>query len=411
MALPGLTPQGFVATTVDEEVADLNAKFLANVNGSLDLDPDQPIGQIIGTFAAKFAAAMELGATVYNAINPNAAEGNLLANACALSGTYPQVATYSYVYGVQLTLAAGASVAAGSVAQVSGQPNNTWTLVGLYTPASGSTAAFTTPGPVTNTGTGTAVLLATFQSSQPGPFVANANTLTVIGTPTVGWTAVNNPSSAIAGVAADTDTTLRQRRALQVSGEGSGDLDSMRAAILKIAGVVQCFVYENTTRVADSTGLPGNSFRVVVWDGIGMNASNTAIAQAIWNNKPPGIPSYGATQANAIDSAGNTRVMSFDRAQQVVLYLACTTTPPSLTTAQTNAVKAAFAAFATANYNLGTEVFALALRAAGIVPGTTTDVPTFQIDTVQPPVNTGNILMSTLQIPTLSTANMKVNGV
>ena len=55
------------------------------------------IGQVIGIFAEKFAELMELGATVYNAVNPNAAEGQLLANVSAISGTFPQVATYSTV--------------------------------------------------------------------------------------------------------------------------------------------------------------------------------------------------------------------------------------------------------------------------------------------------------------------------
>src|ERR1019366_292486 len=92
---PLFTNAGYIPTTVQDEVADLVASFLANVDGGLDTSPDQPIGQAIGIFAEKFTELTELGSTVYNALNPNAAEGQLLANDCALSGTYPQVATRS----------------------------------------------------------------------------------------------------------------------------------------------------------------------------------------------------------------------------------------------------------------------------------------------------------------------------
>lgn len=394
MTAPGLTTQGFVATTIDEEVEDLNEKVLANVNASLDLDPDQPIGQIVASFAAKFASAMELGATVYNALNPAAAEANLLANVCALSGTYPQVATYSYV-NANLTLTAGTTVAAGAVVAVNGQPTNTWVLVSDVTNSTGST------GPVPGR----------FRSVQPGPFVANAGTLTVINTPTVGWTVVVNPLDAEQGLTADTDATLRIRRAAEVSGQGSADLDAIRAAVLKVAGVLQCFVFENTSLLTDGNGVPGKAFHVVVWDGVGLSASNNAIAQAIWNTKPGGILSYGATTGNAIDSTGATQIIAFDRAQQMRTYVSCTTTPGTLTSPQTTAIKYAIAAYALANFGLGSTLVALSFRASALVTGINTDVPLFAFDFHSSPVNTGNLTTTGLQIATVDTGDILVNGV
>ncbi len=393
MAAPGLTPTGFVATTVTEEVADLNAKVLANVDGSLDLSPDQPIGQLIGIFAEKFAEIMELGATVYNAINPNAAEGQLLVNDCALSGTIPQVATYSTVV-ASLTLNAGTTVTAGATAAVLNQPTNTWVLLAN----------------ATNSGGTTAVITATFRSNLPGPFVANAGTLTVIGTPTIGWLAVTNLADAFAGNPADTDTTLRQRRQIELAGEGSGDLDAIKAAVIKVAGVIQALVFENTSLVTDATGLPGKAFRVVIWDGPGMSADNTAIAQAIWNHKPTGILSFGGTSANATDSDGNLRAISFDRAIPLRLYVSCTTTPSVLTAAGTLAVKAAIAAYGAAAFNLGVTVIDLPFRASALVAGVTTDVPTFAFDVTPSPTNTANLSVPGGEIATIATTDIRVNG-
>ena len=390
---PLFTNAGYIPTTVQDEVADLVASFLANVDGGLDTSPDQPIGQAIGIFAEKFTELTELGSTVYNALNPNAAEGQLLANDCALSGTYPQVATYSTV-GATLSLNASTTVAAGATAIVLGQPGNIWKL---------KTA-------VTSTTAGN--YSAVFQGSVPGPQVANAGTLTIIGTPTIGWTAVTNALDAVQGLPADTDTTLRQKRAAELLGQGSGDLDAIRAAVLKVGGVEQCFVFENTSMLTDATGLPAKSFRVVIWDGAGLNAVNNNVAQAIWDAKPSGILSYGVTASGvAVDSTLTSRTILFDRAVQVPIYIVCTTTPATLTTYSTAAVKAAMAAYAQANYNLGVSVIDLPLRASGIIPGVTIDVPTFFLGTAPSPGGTANIPISTLQIATLATTNILVNGV
>jgi uncharacterized phage protein gp47/JayE len=394
MGAPGLTSTGFVATTVDEEVTELNALVLAAVNGALDLSADQPIGQLIGIFAEKFTEIMELGATVYNAINPNAAEGQLLVNAAALSGTIPQVATYSVV-SANLTLQAATTVNAGATAVVANQPTNTWNLI----------------TPVVNTTSITGVFPATFQSNTPGPFVANAGTLTVIGTPTIGWLSVTNPLDAIAGVAADTDTTLRQRRQIELEGEGSGTLDAIESAVIKVAGVLQVLCFENNLMATDSTGLPGKSFRVVVWDGPGASASNNAVAQAIWEHKPSGILAFGAQQGTATDSNGVLRGVSFDRAVQLPLYVVCTTTPPFLTAAGTLAVKAAIAAYGAAAFNLGVSVIDLPFRASALVAGVTTDVPIFCFGTTPSPTNFFNLQVPGGEIATISTTNILVNGI
>lgn len=396
MTDPGLTPQGFVAPSVDEEVLAMNAEVLANVDGSLDLDPDQPVGQWIGVQSKKLADLGEILATVYNALNPDAAEGTLLANICAISGTRPQIATYSLASGVLLSLNAGATAHAGDVVSVSGQPTNRWVLL----------------ADVTNTGGSPAALPGNFRSEQPGPFVANASTLTVIETPEIGWTGVTNPTDATPGLAADTDTTLRQKRQIELAGEGSGDIDAIRAAVQKVEGVLQVFVFENNTLGYDFVnGLPPKSFRVVVWDGPGLSASNAAIAEAIWTHKGSGALAYGGTLVTVTDSAGNPQPVRFDRATQLRLFVSCTTTPGTLSTAGTAAVKAALTAYAALTFNLGTSIIDLPFRAAALVAGVTTDVPTFAFDFHSSPTNTANLPVTGLQIATLASTDVLVNGI
>jgi uncharacterized phage protein gp47/JayE len=365
------------------------------VDAALDLSPDQPLGQIVGIFAEKYAELTQLGATVYNALNPDAAEGALLANLAAISGTRPQVATYSTVTAT-VNLNASTTLPAGAAASVSGQAGNIWV----------STAD------AVNSSAASANVAVVFRASTPGHVVANAGTLTVIGTPTPGWNSITNAASATLGLAADTDATLRARRKLELSSGGSGDVDAIRAAVLlSDSHILSAFVRENATIYTNASGEPPHSVHVIIWDSAGASASNAAVGAALWASKPAGIQTYGATAVNVTDASGNTQTVFFDRATQVVLHVACTTTPSILTAAQTLAVKSAIAAYANATFGLGTSVTALPFRASALVPGVTTDVPSFAFDTTASPTNTANITISQMQIATVSTANVTVNGV
>lgn len=70
-------------------------------------------------------------------------------------------------------------------------------------------------------------------------------------------------------------------------------------------------------------GRPGKSFEIVVNDNNGQ-ASNTAIAQAIFNSKPAGINSYGTTTLPVADAFGNVFNVSFSKPTQVAIYMVVT---------------------------------------------------------------------------------------
>lgn len=389
----GLTSTGFVAETVEEIQADLNADLLAEVSPTLDLSSDQPIGQIVGIMAEKFAELWELLATVYNGTDPDSAEGAQLAGLCALSGTRPQSATYSTV-SCTLNLNASVTVPLGSVAYVAGQTSNRWVLQAA----------------VTNSGGSPADVLGSFQAEAVGPQVANAGTLTGIATPVIGWNTITNAADATLGLSEDTDATLRVKRKNELAAPGSGDVDAIRADILEIPGVVQSFVYENTGFATDSNGVPGKSFHVILWDGTSPVSNNT-IAQTIWNAKPSGIQAYGTLSGTATDSQGNSQTVYFDRVTQVPIYFTLTTT--LLPTAPSNyraLVKAALAEYATTALNQDVDVFALAFRAQALSVLGVEDVPTFFLGTAPSPGGTTNITITSLQIATVSTTHILVDG-
>jgi uncharacterized phage protein gp47/JayE len=395
-----LTAQGYVALTVADYVAALNTAVLTNVDGGLDLDPDQPLGQLIGIVAETYAELDEAVATIYNMLNPAAAEGNFLDNLAAISGTKRTVAQYAKVT-AQATLNASTTLSAGAVASVANQPANRWVLM----------------ADITNSGGSPAAISGVWRSETPGAFVANASTLTVIATPSIGWTAINNTDASTGGSDTETDTELRITRDAELAGEGSSDIDAIRAKVLAVVTAAypagNVFVFENDTLVTDANGLPGKAFRVVVWDN--NLAANVDIANAIWTAKPAGILAYGGTAVNITDSSGNTQTVSFDRATTKRLYVSCTTTPSSLTTTQQTAVKNAIVAYAAATFNLGVSVIARSFSASPLEPTATytpfvTDVPVFEFDFTPSPTNTGNLAVTGLQIVQLAFADVLVNG-
>lgn len=390
----GLTPQGYVAPTQAEEVADLNTKILANVGPALDLDPDHPFGQLIGIFAEKYAELGELAATVYNALNPLAAEGALLVNVAALTGTKPQVATYGTV-DATLTFSGACTVNAGAIVSVVGQPANTWVLLST----------------VTVGGAGTAI--GHFRASSVGQFVASATTLTVINTPVPNWTGVSNILDALYGLNADTDTTLRVKQQTEQQGLGSGDAEAIRARLLQIPNMLQAFVFENDGPLTDANGVPPSAFNPVIWDGPGALVPNATIAQTLWDNKPSGIACYGATQVAVVDSVGNTHYVGFDRATQLEMYITCTVTGATGVTigaTERAAVRKVLQDYALAHLSLGVSVIDLPLRAAALIAGVVVDVPTFTFDFHSTPTNTANLAVTRLQVATLSIADISVNG-
>jgi uncharacterized phage protein gp47/JayE len=396
----GLTPSGFVAPTLQDEIDDLNAKLLANVDAGLDLDESKPLGQIVAILAEKYLELSTLGAAVYAAINPDNASGNLLVNACAISGTRPQVPTYSKVTAT-LTLAAGTRVSAGAVASVLNEPTNTWVLT----------------QDVVNTTTGTLGLPGLFRSSQPGVIKAYATTFTVVQSPAIGWTGLSNPLDSTDGEAGDTDDTLRAKREEELQGVGSGTTGALRARLLEMPGMglpgSNAFVFDNDTLETSSDGIPAKSIRCVVWDGTGSTVSDATIAATIWQNKPAGVGTSGSTTVAVNDSAGNPQAVSFQRATAVPIYVTCVVVPaPGVTIDATAraAVRAALKNFAD-SWTLGSSVIALPFARAAIVPGVTVDVTApFEFDVTASPTNTANISFTSLAIPTLSTTNISVNG-
>jgi len=304
----GVTPEGFVAPSVQDLLALIEADQLSGISALLDVSADSPIGQNNGIFANYLAQAWEALAACYNGFDPDAAEDALLTMLCKLTGTPRAGATYSTTP-CTVTATIGTFLEAGThFASVAGQPDV------KFTPQTDFTAA----APVT-----TNVL---FRAERTGPVQAPGGQLSIIATPVVGWSSIVNTTDAHLGSPVATDPQLRIERQKELTRAGSSTIDAVRAdLVVLLEGIPGASVasFNNVGDTWNVDDIPPHSFEMVIWDPSGA-VTNDQIAQTIWDSKPAGIRSYGAVTGNAIDKTGATQVVNFTRATQIPIWISFT---------------------------------------------------------------------------------------
>lgn len=405
----GIQASGLVPRLQADCFQDIEDAMRANVDANMDMGPTQAIGQIAAAVASEAADLWELAGALYSQLNPNNAEGFILDGDCAYTGTLRNEESFSTVVG-SLTLGASITVNAGTTVAVAGQPLNTWTLLG---PANPTTGLLISAGPVVSTSAGTYYGL--YQATVPGPVLANAGQLTQIVTTVSGFTAITNADGCVLGTNVESDSALNVRRGQELAAAGNDTVDATVAALLQLTvignpaelAVTQAFVYENDSNATDINGVPPHAMHVAVYDGVVPLATNNQIAQAIWNNKPSGIPTYGGSSGTAVDSQGNNRTVYFDRATITPIYVALTTTRGSTFDAVNGpeAIATALVEYWASQQNLGVSVIYRFLGGSFDVDTVIglEDIPMFNIGTSYPATGTSNLVAGQLQVFTLTT--------
>lgn len=388
----GVTATGFVPPTVEELLADIEADQRSLIAPDIDQSPDQPLGQLNGIQAKKLAEVGEGLATAYNGFNRGAAEGVLLDNIGSLTGTPRKDATKSKV-SCTCNLDALAVLPAGSVINVYGQPSTRFASI------------------AETTATGAGNYAVEFECEQTGPVVANSGTLTVIATPVAGWNSVTNALDASLGTNIETDAAYRLRQAQELEVPGSCTVDAIRADLLQLDGVIEAFVFENTSMATDGDGVPPKAFESVIWDGTGMDTLDSDIGDVIWQNKPSGIETYGSTTVTVQDSRGLDRDVKFSRATGVNVYLTYTLTVDATKypVDGDDQVKAAAIAFGLSILSMGEDVVYSHFLGVPFAVEGVTDVA-LTLGTAPSPVGVSNIAISSRQIAVLDTSRIVVNS-
>lgn len=389
----GLTPQGFIAPTIEEILDEIHQEILETIDPALNLAPDQPLGQITAIFAKKIVEVWEVVGSLANAQNPDNAENFLLDNVSAITGTLREAAKKSVV-ALSCNVNAGFTAVAGAMtANVDGQPEVTFVNAEDVGPLAAGDHSID------------------FEATTVGPVAAPADTLTEITIPVAGWNSCTNPLDAELGSFDEKDEDLRLRREEERTAIGASTVDSIRADILQVPGVKQAYVFENVTLSTDGNGLPGKSFEVVVYDGNTPEAEDTDIAQAIWDAKPSGSETYGTTTEDATDSTGVVRTVNFSRAtvKNVWLEYDVTVDPNFFPSNGAELIEEAVALYASKYLNLGVDVFAVRFKAQALTVAGVLDVPALRLGFSASPVGTANLTITGREIGDVDTARITVN--
>lgn len=302
----GLTPDGFVAKTLEEIEAGMVQKQRDNIDPAIDTSQYGLIGQLNGIMASEIAAVWELAEAVNDAQDPDKARGAAQDALYSLTGSTRDGAKPSLVV-CACTLQPGTAIAAGeAIASVVGNPS----------------ARFANAVPLVNATGTVAVVSAQFEALEPGRVLANADTLTVRETLITGWDAVTNPKDAQPGSGVESDAEFRSKREDELFAQGGGTVDGIRAELLKLPSVVACNVFENTGDVVSPEGLPPKSFCAVVHSDEGA-LDEQAIAETIWAVKPAGMQAFGDDPPIlVVDSEGAQHEIRFKRPDETDVYVA-----------------------------------------------------------------------------------------
>lgn len=301
----GLTDAGFVAKTLEEIEAGMVQKQRDNIDPSIDTSQFGLIGQLNGIMATEIAALWELAEAVNDSQDPDKAQGASQDGLYALTGTTRDDAKASLVI-CDSTLQPGTTIPVGEA---------------IVSVVGNASARFANAVPLVNAGGSVAVVSAQFEALEPGPTVANANTLTVRETLPTGWDAVTNPQDAQLGANIESDAQFRNRREDELFAQGGGTVDGIRADLLKLETVIAANVIENTDNVVSAEGLPPKSFCAVVHSDPGAD-DDQAIAESIWSNKPAGIEAFGTELVDVVDAEGITHTVGFNRPAETPVYVA-----------------------------------------------------------------------------------------
>lgn len=390
----GLTDAGFVDKPLEVIKAELESDQRAAISPTVNTSSASALGQLNGIFASKLRELWEVALSLYGAFDPDSAAARALDNVSAITGTLRAPAYKSTVV-LSVTLNAGVTLPAGSVAAVSTDP----------------TARFVTLEDVTNGGGSPAVLEVDAEAETAGAVRANSGTLTTIATPVAGWTAVTNDEDATLGGDIETDAALRVRREDELRQNGSATVESIRADLLQVEDVLEVVVFENVTMTTDGDGLPPKSIEAVVRGTLENVAEDLLVAEALWLSKPAGIETFGSTTIEVYDTLNVPHDVSFSRPTVVEVWLEVdlVTDPLLFPDDGDQQIQQALVDYGDANYRIGTDVVLSRLYAAIFsIPGVT-DITEIRAGLAASPVGTVNLVMDPRELAELDTSRIVIN--
>lgn len=298
------------ASAIREELEQM---FISIWGNQINLDASSKQGQLITSLTTIILEKNSSIAKAIQSFNPKTAEND------SESGMYWQDAIGN-IYGMErksatyTTVLCNISGRAGTVipntAQAISTNGDIFNITQSVTiPSSGQVSVY-------------------FTAIESGAIPADAGSINTIYTPVVGWDSVNNTSSGIIGSGIETREDFENRRVALLGKYSTNQVESIRAELLSVEGVIRCSVRENDTDNAvtvQGVSLPAHSVYCVVEGG-----ELNAIGSAIRLKKSGGCSTSGSQTYN--DSYGTIyyEIPSYTPVRVVVNATETDTTPADI---------------------------------------------------------------------------------
>ena len=295
-----VTENGISAPSYEEILTYLQGEARRIFGEDINLDADTQDGQLIAIFAAAINDVNAQAIATYNSFSPLTAKGIALDNAVAVNGVKRQQATASQV-DLRIVGQAGTTIINGVATD---NFENRWLLPAqVVIPVSGE-------------------ITVTATAEEAGAIEATPGSITKIGTPTLGWQSVTNPSSATVGVAVETDNQLRERQTKSTALPSISLWEGIISSLLNIEGVTRVSGVKNDSNLPDENGIPGHTIAMIVDGG-----QVEEIGKTIFLKKCEGTGTFGSVETTYIDTYGFPNRVWFSRPVIVPVYVTLTISP------------------------------------------------------------------------------------
>lgn len=398
----GITETGFNRKRLEDIRAEIRADLESVFGAGLNDSSDSAIAQIIDTFAGQLSVTWEGLEGVYQAFDPDSAEGVALENLLALlrlERQDPQPSTGT----ITISGTPGTVVPEGFQARASGTDVNVET----------TDSATVEPG-------GSVTVAA--RTVLTGPILVEAGDVDTAVDFVDGVDSVTNASDFNLGSAEETDQEARVRREQSLQGSGSAVDRAVRARLLELDFIDQALVISNRSAAVDANGFPPHSMNPVLWPATADADERQAIVDVLVRHAPGGIQVNGAIEYEVTDDLGYTDPdpygFSFATQQDVFLDAVITTDPDRYPADGDDQVKSALATAGNA-LSVGDDVVLIDLICAVIrgddvleidrVPGILTFELRALVGSAPGPGDTSNITIDVDEIARFTTGNITVS--
>ena len=280
-----LTDSGLTIQPLTEIKAEMEASFREEYGDeNLVVDPDSVFGREIGIFSEREAKVQQVMLATFVSFDPRFASGRVLDSRAGLTATFRKPATKSKSTSFSATGVAATLIEAGEQFQLI-TTNDVWVVTADVVIGGGGSIPLEAEALETGP--------KTFQTTLPSGWT--------ILTPVAGWDFIESSADLDpedTGSDVESDPRLRVRRRESLLKDGN-DLEAIRVAVQDLPGVTSVSTFENTDCTQTVDGIPPGAFEVVVDGGV-----DADIAQAIFDNKPPGAESFGTIIAIITTSSG-----------------------------------------------------------------------------------------------------------